>query len=283
MFGQEITSVWICWTTATRLRRSWTCLLSIVVSRPVQIASHRGVIQESLVCTARHPTLMWNSQVFDSSTESYRCLFHLNLSWQHLRHSMLPAPVTRNQSLQLENFHQLSDDTSLAKYAKSQTQIGAKDVQSNLHSSNQSELCDVSSSWSAIRLQGAARATSTLEHPVTYLNNNKEGGKKAEQSAMFGREITSVWICWTTATRLRRSWTCLLSIVVSRPVQIASHRGVIQESLVCTARHPTLMWNSQVFDSSAESYRCLFQLNLSWQHLRHSMFLLQSHATNRCS
>ena len=71
------------------------------------------------------------------------------------------APVTRNQSLQLENFHQLSGDTSLAKYAKSQTQIGAKDVQCNLHSSNQSELCDVSSSWSAIRLQGA---TSALEH-----------------------------------------------------------------------------------------------------------------------
>ena len=69
----------------------------------------------------------------------------------------------------------------------------------------------------------------------------------------------------------------------SRPVQIASHRGVIQESLVCTARHPTLMWNSQVFDSSTEEYRCLFQLNLSWQHLRHSMFMLQSHATNRCS
>ena len=91
------------------------------------------------------------------------------------------APVTRNQSLQLENFHQLSGDTSLAKYAKSQTQIGAKDVQSNLHSSNQSELCDVSSSWSAIRLQGARQATSTLEHPVNYLNNKKEGGKKSNK------------------------------------------------------------------------------------------------------
>ena len=93
----------------------------------------------------------------------------------------VPAPVTRNQSLQLENFHQLSGDTSLAKYAKSQTQIGAKDVQSNLHSSNQSELCDVSSSWSAIRLQGARQATSTLEHPVNYLNNKKEGGKKSNK------------------------------------------------------------------------------------------------------
>ena len=92
----------------------------------------------------------------------------------------VPAPVTRNQSLQLENF-QLSGDTSLAKYAKSQTQIGAKDVQSNLHSSNQSELCDVSSSWSAIRLQGARQATSTLEHPVNYLNNKKEGGKKSNK------------------------------------------------------------------------------------------------------
>ena len=79
------------------------------------------------------------------------------------------APVTRNQSLQLENLPPI--DTSLAKYAKSQTQIGAKDVQCNLHSSNQSELCDVSSSWSAIRLQGARQATSALqvEHPVTYL------------------------------------------------------------------------------------------------------------------
>ena len=88
------------------------------------------------------------------------------------------APVTRNHSLQLESFHQLSDDTSLAKYAKSQTQIGAKDVQSNLHSSNQSELCDVSSSWSAIRLQGAARATSTLEQTVKYENKHKESGTK---------------------------------------------------------------------------------------------------------
>ena len=181
MFCREITSVWIRWTTATRLRRSWTCLLSIVVSRPVQIASHRGVIQESLVCTARHPTLMWNSQVFDSSAESYRCLFQLNLSWQHLRYSMFNDPVTRDQSLQLENFHQLSDDTSLAKYVKSQTQIGAKDVQSNLHSSNQSELCDVSSSWSAKRLEGARQATSTLERPVNYLNNNKKGRKKSNR------------------------------------------------------------------------------------------------------
>ena len=69
-------------------------------------------------------------------------------------------------------------DTSLAKYAKSQTQIGAKDVQSNLHNFNQSELCDVSSSWSAIRLQGAARATSTLEQTVKYENKHKESGTK---------------------------------------------------------------------------------------------------------
>ena len=89
------------------------------------------------------------------------------------------APVTRNQSLQLENLPPI--DTSLAKYAKSQTQIGAKDVQSNLHNFNQSELCDVSSSWSAIRLQGARQATSTLEHPVNYLNDKKEGGKKSNK------------------------------------------------------------------------------------------------------
>ena len=30
-----------------------------------------------------------------------------------------------------------------------QTQIGAKDMQIHLHNSNQSELCDVNSSWSA--------------------------------------------------------------------------------------------------------------------------------------
>ena len=80
------------------------------------------------------------------------------------------APVTRNQALQLENFQQLSDDTRLTEYTKSQTQIGAKDIQSNLHSSNQSELCNVSSSWSAIRLQqlqGARQAISKLEQPVT--------------------------------------------------------------------------------------------------------------------
>ena len=160
----------MCQTTATRPRPSWTCLLSIVVSRPVQIASHRGVIQESLVCTARHPTLMWKSQVFDSSTESQRCLFPAEPIMTTRQSQYVHAPVTRNQSLQLENFRQLSGDTSLAKYAKSQTQIGAKDMQSNLHSSNQSELCDVSSSWSAIRLQrlhGASQAISTLEQPVT--------------------------------------------------------------------------------------------------------------------
>ena len=36
----------------------FTCLLSIVVSRPVFVASHRGVIQECLVCTARHPAFI---------------------------------------------------------------------------------------------------------------------------------------------------------------------------------------------------------------------------------
>ena len=48
----------------------FTCLLSIVVSRPVFVASHRGVIQECLVCTARHPAFILISQVFDSSTDS---------------------------------------------------------------------------------------------------------------------------------------------------------------------------------------------------------------------
>ena len=33
---------------------------------------------------------------------------------------------------------------------------------------NQRQLCDVSSSWSAIRLHGAGQAISTLEKPVTY-------------------------------------------------------------------------------------------------------------------
>ena len=119
---------------------------------------------------------------------------------------------------------------------------------------------------SAIRLQGARHATSTLEHPVTYKNNHKESGTKLDKSAtFFGEKSHSSESVGPRPTRLRPSWTCLLSIVVSRPVQIASHRGVIQESLVCTARHPTLMWNSQVFDSSTESYRCLFPLNLSRQ------------------
>ena len=36
----------------------FTCFLSIVVSRPVFVASHRGVIQECLVCTARHPAFI---------------------------------------------------------------------------------------------------------------------------------------------------------------------------------------------------------------------------------
>ena len=160
----------MCQTTATTPTPSWTCLLSIVVSRPVQIASHRGVIQESLVCTARHPTLMWNSQVFDSSTESQRCLLPAEPIMTTRQLQYVHAPVTRNQALQLENFHQLSDKTRLTEYTKSQTQIGAKDIQSNLHSSNQSELCNVSSSWSAIRLQqlqGARQAISKLEQPVT--------------------------------------------------------------------------------------------------------------------
>ena len=41
-----------------------------MVSRPVFVASHRGVIQECLVCTARHPAFILTSQVFDSSTDS---------------------------------------------------------------------------------------------------------------------------------------------------------------------------------------------------------------------
>ena len=71
------------------------------------------------------------------------------------------------------------------------------------------------------------------------LEQSQRKWNKVEQSAIFWQEITSIWMCQTTATTPTPSWTCLLSIVVSRPVQTASHRGVIQESLVCTARHPT--------------------------------------------
>ena len=126
----------------TPLNRNLTCLLSIVVSRPEQIASHRGVIQESFVCTARHPTFMWNSQVFDSSTG---VRFQTQNPATHFKHSTrqqckttqtaTAPPYTTNCLATQRQCVGVCVCVSVSQSVSDtlQTQIGAKDTQSNLH------------------------------------------------------------------------------------------------------------------------------------------------------
>ena len=129
----------------------FTCLLSIVVSRPVFVASHRGVIQECLVCTARHPAFILISQVFDSSTDSP------NSRLKTVSHAACPTSVRVCSDIHLPMYQEKNIFWNKSHGRKEvplqdsemQTQIGAKDMQIHLHNSNQSELCDVNSSWSA--------------------------------------------------------------------------------------------------------------------------------------
>ena len=129
----------------------FTCLLSIVVSRPVFVASHRGVIQECLVCTARHPAFIidqpgvWQQYRFSKlkTQNSITCRSshkHASVYWrfmhQHTKRTYLSADPLGGGEVSLQ-------------HSEMQTQIGAKDMQIHLHNSNQSELCDVNSSWSA--------------------------------------------------------------------------------------------------------------------------------------
>ena len=130
----------------------FTCLLSIVVSRPVFVASHRGVIQECLVCTARHPAFILISQVFDSSTDSpnsrLKTVSHAACHTSMRVSTIFMYTCTKKRTYFEANPMEERNDVPLQD-SQMQTQIGAKDMQIHLHNSNQSELCDVNSSWSA--------------------------------------------------------------------------------------------------------------------------------------
>ena len=129
----------------------FTCLLTIVVSRPVFVASHRGVIRECLVCTARHPAFILISQVFDSSTDSPNS----RLKTVQYRMQLVPQAcecvqyscIYQEKNIFWSKSHGRKEVP--LQDSEMQTQIGAKDMQIHLHNSNQSELCDVNSSWSA--------------------------------------------------------------------------------------------------------------------------------------
>ena len=165
-----------------------------MVSRPVQIASHRGVIQESLVCTARHPTLMWSSQVFDSSTESYRCLFswtcHDNTSDTVCSCSSHTQPIAavrefppiiwRHQPCQI---CQIADSDRSERRTK----------QSSQFQSEWTMRCFILMvCYKATR--GCAGYFNTRTD-CKILEQAQRKWNKVEQSAVFGREILSIWMC----------------------------------------------------------------------------------------
>ena len=57
------------------------------------------------------------------------------------------APTHQKKNILFSKSHG-RNEVSL-QHSEMQTQIGAKDMQIHLHNSDQSELCDVNSSWSA--------------------------------------------------------------------------------------------------------------------------------------
>ena len=130
----------------------FTCFLSIVVSRPVFVASHRGVIQECLVCTARHPAFIidqpgvWQQYRFSklktqngiTCSSSHK---HASVYWRFMQQR------TKKRTYFSANPNERKEVSR--QDSEMQTQIGAKDMQIHLHKSDQSELCDVNSSWSA--------------------------------------------------------------------------------------------------------------------------------------
>ena len=92
-------------------------------------------------------------------------------------------------------------------------------MQIHLPNSNQSELCDAVTVCSAAQ-PTKARLQKTWSDYIKPKCDNTQSKSICPNCSCF---------------------TCFLSIVVSRPVFEASHRGVIQECLVCTARHPAFI------------------------------------------
>ena len=114
------------------------------------------------------------------------------------------------------------------QHSEMQTQIGAKDMQMHLHNSDQSELCD--GELFMVCLEPAHPTKARLQETWNdYIKQRKENKVWPNKSRIHLHNIKC------------SCFTCFLSIVVSRPVFVASHRGVIQECLVCTARHPAFI------------------------------------------
>ena len=258
----------------------FTCFLSIVVSRPVFVASHRGVIQECLVCTARHPAFIidlpgvWQQYRFSKlkTQNSITCRSshkHASVYWrfmhQHAKRKHIFQQIPWKKGSITSGFRTADSDRS-ERHADSSSQFR----------SEWTMRCELFT----VCLEPAQPTKARLQETSSdYIEQRKEYKVWPNKSHIHLHNIKC------------NCFTCFLSIVVSRPVFVASHRGVIQECLVCTARHPDFIidlpgvWQQYRFSNLKtlpQACKCVLEIHAPTRQKKNIIFS-KSHERNDVS